>query len=55
MEAGGADAAEVHAGPLADRLEALEDRDVFSCIGSHYFGKNSSDFSTPIRPRPARA
>ena len=36
MQAGGADAADVHAGTLANRLEAFEDGDVFGGIrGAH--------------------
>ena len=36
MKAGGADAADVHAGTLANRLEPFENRDVFSgVIRSH--------------------
>jgi hypothetical protein len=32
-QAGRSDAADVHAGTLADRLEAFQDRDVFCCVG----------------------
>ena len=35
MQPGGADAADVHARPLADRFQTLENGDVFSCIGRH--------------------
>ena len=35
MEAGGADAADVHAGALADGLEPFEDGDVFCCVAGH--------------------
>ena len=35
VQAGGADAADVHAGPLADRLEPFEDGDVFCCVVGH--------------------
>ena len=42
MEAGAADAADVHAGALANRLEAFEDGDVFGGVGS---GHSGSDYS----------
>ena len=35
VQAGGADAADVHAGPLADRLEPLENGDVFCGVVGH--------------------
>ena len=36
VEAGAADAADIHARPLADRLEPLEDGDVFRCVGRRH-------------------
>ena len=36
VQAGGADAAEVHAGPLADRLESFENGDVFRGVICHW-------------------
>jgi hypothetical protein len=35
VESGGADAADLHARPLANRLEPFEDGDVFCCVGGH--------------------
>ena len=35
VQAGGADAADVHAGPLADGLEPFENGDVFGCVVGH--------------------
>ena len=35
VQAGGADAADVHAGTLADGLEPFEDGDVFGCVVGH--------------------
>src|SRR5206468_11791024 len=39
MQAGRADAADVHAGPLPDRLQAFQDRDVFGGVvgGCHVY------------------
>ena len=39
MQAGAADAADVHAGALANRLESLEDGDVFRCVIRCHCGK----------------
>ena len=36
MEAGGADAADIHARPLADRLEPFENGDVFGGVVGHW-------------------
>ena len=35
VQAGGADAADVHAGPLANRLEPFENGDVFGGVVGH--------------------
>jgi hypothetical protein len=35
VEAGGADAADVHAGPLANGFQPFENRDVFGGVVSH--------------------
>jgi hypothetical protein len=40
MEAGGADAADVHAGALANGLEALENGDVFGGVGRRHDGND---------------
>ena len=42
MQPGGAHAADVHAGPFANRLEALEDLDVFRRIGRHFAASPSN-------------
>ena len=39
VQAGAADAADVHAGALANRLEPFEDGDVFSCVSRCHCGK----------------
>ena len=38
VQPGGADAADVHARPLADRLEPFEDGDVFRCVSGRHSG-----------------
>jgi hypothetical protein len=35
MQAGGSDAADVHAGPLANRLESFEDGNIFRGVRGH--------------------
>ena len=46
VQAGGADAADVHAWTLANRLEAFEDGDVFCCICGHF--RAGFDFTPPV-------
>ena len=48
VEAGAADAADVHAGPLANRLQPFEDGDVFRCVRGRHSGQLivSKDVST---------
>jgi hypothetical protein len=45
MKPGAADASDVHARPLADRLEAFEDGYIFGGIGRHGSGFRGSPFT----------
>src|SRR5690606_33788592 len=49
MESGDANATDVHAGPLADRLEALENRNVFGCVAGCHGEDDSTTVCSPDR------